>query len=54
LWHISSLGESVSGVIRRRGGYLRKTGAVGVLVVMLVLGYELHTGEIGPEQLLGR
>ncbi len=49
LWHISCVQESAT----RRGGNLRKTGAVGILVVVLVLGYGLYTGEISPGQLLG-
>ena len=36
-----------------RGGTLKKTGAVGLLVVVLVLAYGLYTGEISPSQLLG-
>jgi hypothetical protein len=39
--------------VRERGGYLRKVGGIGILVVVLVLGYGLYTGAIGPEQLFG-
>src|SRR5829696_189314 len=35
------------------GGHLRRTGGIGVLVVVLVLGYGLYTGVIGPEWFLG-
>ena len=38
--------------IRRGGGHLKKTGIVGILVVVLVLGYGLYTGTISPGQLL--
>jgi len=39
-------------VVRHRGGGLKKTGAVGIVAVVLVLGYGLYTGSIGIEQLL--
>ena len=37
--------------IRRLGVELRKTGGIGILIVVLALGYGLYTGVIGQEQL---
>jgi hypothetical protein len=37
--------------MRLRGGYVKKTGGIGILIVMLVVGYGLYTGTLSPEQL---
>jgi Protein of unknown function (DUF1524) len=52
LWHIYVYrrGREVAGV-RERGGDLKKTGGIGILIVVLVVGYGLYTGTIAPEQL---
>lgn len=46
------LSRRPDGSIERRGGYLRRTGGIGILILVLVLGYGLYTGVIKPEQLL--
>jgi hypothetical protein len=42
-----------SGWCSRMEGHLRRTGGIGTLIVVLVLGYRLYAGAIGPERLLG-
>ena len=32
---------------------MRRTGGIGIVIVLLVLGYGLYTGAIGPDQLFG-
>src|ERR687889_728226 len=44
--------RSVIGRIGWRGSSLKKTGGIGVLIVVLVVGYALYAGTLSPEQLL--